>query len=615
MTGRGAWKRGKVAEFSACSRGGGTVRSATLALIVLLSLIGPTSVSVPAAYSQTVEAVATAAKSSVAVILVQKADGLHSGTGFMAADRRVVTTFHLVEGARRIQLKFPGVQSVDATVAKKDQANDVAVLSIPPLPVKPLPLGIIAAAHEGETIVVIGYPRVKALGAETSSVTEGILSAVRPGLLYIQAPVSPDNIGAPVLNLQGEVLGIVRSTLGGQQPGINVASTITAAKPLLGDTLVSTRPTPPPTSAQPSGALQPSGPQSPSPATSPPTPAPPAPLALPQLLEKIKPAVVLVKTDTGCGSAFAVDAQNGLLVTALHVVADAHEVTIQSAGGEQSAQVVAVDVHSDLALLQANVQLPTLKIAEQAQAGQDVIAIGYPLCLNLGPGADSTVTKGIISGLNRVDANGMTVVQIDAAINPGNSGGPAVTDDGAVIGVVDETRQLAAPGRIGQAINFAVPYDAVNALITKAQRQSLRPLSLPLLTTVEVPLSYEGGANGAGANETDAACASPPTGAVALVGVQGNLRTQQGLGVEVWLSFQTNNSGRFGYLNHRIIGLADKFTVSEKGEAPADGVCLNWHAQNLIQGTGIYALASLAKLTFQANYTLVYTVWSSEVQP
>jgi S1-C subfamily serine protease len=592
--------------------GGGIVRSATLVLVVLLSLVGSTNVLVPAAYSQTVETVATATTPSVAAILVQKADGLHSGTGFMAADRRVVTTFHLVEGARRIQLKFPGVQSVDATVAKTDQANDVAVLSIPPLPVKPLALGTIAAAHAGETIVVIAYPRVNALGAESPSVVEGILSAIRPGLLRIQAPVSPDNDGAPALNLQGEVIGIVRSTPGAQQPGISVASTITAAKPLLGGAIVSAHPAPPLTSAQPSGS------QTQASTTQPPAPpslAPSVPLTLPQLLEKSKPAGVLVKTDTGCGSAFAVDAQNGLLVTALHVVRDAHEVTIQTAGGEQTAQVVAVDVQNDLALLQANVQLPTLKIAEHAQAGQDVIVIGYPLCLNLGPGADSTVTKGIVSGLNRLGPiGGMTVIQIDAAINPGNSGGPTIADDGTVIGVVDQTRQLATPGTIGQAINFAIPYDAVNALITKAQGQSLQPFSLPLLTTVEVPLSYSGGANGAGASEADAVCASPPTGAVGLVGVRGQLSGKEYLGVEVWLSFQTKNSARFGYLDHRISGQPDRLTVNEKGEAAPDEVCLTWRAQNLIRGTGIYALESLAKLTFEANYTLVYTVWASEVQ-
>jgi S1-C subfamily serine protease len=168
-----------------------------------------------------------------------------------------------------------------------------------------------------------------------------------------------------------------------------------------------------------------------------------APISLPDLVQKLKPAVAWVQVrrtrgKDACGSAFTVDPQ-GLLVTALHVVEDAQAVKVQFPGGTaQSAEVIVVDIPNDLAVLRVDTQgqaLPTLRIAETTRAGEDAIILGYPLC----SGPDPTVTKGIVSGLNRVGPiGGMTVVQIDAAMNPGNSGGPVVTSDGAVIGVADQ---------------------------------------------------------------------------------------------------------------------------------------------------------------------------------
>src|SRR5438309_9457178 len=81
--------------------------------------------------------------------------------------------------------------------------------------------------------MVIGFPRVDVLGAEAATVTEGIVSAIRPGLIQMQAPVNPGSSDGPVLSLKGEVIGIVRATLRGQQQGLNFATPITAATSLL----------------------------------------------------------------------------------------------------------------------------------------------------------------------------------------------------------------------------------------------------------------------------------------------------------------------------------------------------------------------------------------------
>src|SRR5713226_6779410 len=92
------------------------------------------------ANSQDVESVATSAKPSVAVVLVQRADGLVSGTAFMAAEDLLLTAEHVVANTRRIVVKFPNYPVVDARLVASDSENDVAVLSIPELAVRPLPL-------------------------------------------------------------------------------------------------------------------------------------------------------------------------------------------------------------------------------------------------------------------------------------------------------------------------------------------------------------------------------------------------------------------------------------------------------------------------------------------
>jgi S1-C subfamily serine protease len=206
----------------------GWLLSLSLALLVL----------VPTASPQDVESVAVAAKSSVAVILAEEEDGIVSGTGFMAAGRLILTAEHVVANSRRIVVKFPNYPVVDAELLGADSDNDVAVLSIPELPVRPLPLGDISQVREGQRVIVVGFPRVDVLGAETATVTEGIVSTIRPGLIQMQAPVSPGSSGGPVLNLNGEVIGIVLGTLSGEQQGLNFAVAINAAKPLLDAALV-----------------------------------------------------------------------------------------------------------------------------------------------------------------------------------------------------------------------------------------------------------------------------------------------------------------------------------------------------------------------------------------
>src|SRR5688500_10265140 len=141
------------------------------------------------------------------------------GSGFFIDTDRVVTNRHVLEGAVRAEVhsstgtRYPvkGVLAVDAE-------GDIAILLVeaPPNSVRPLPLDR-TSPQEGESVVVIGNP----FGLE-GSVTNGIVSAVRDiptfgRIIQITAPISPGSSGSPVVNMQGQVIGVATLQITGGQ--------------------------------------------------------------------------------------------------------------------------------------------------------------------------------------------------------------------------------------------------------------------------------------------------------------------------------------------------------------------------------------------------------------
>ena len=90
------------------------------------------------------------------------------------------------------------------------------------------------------------------------------------------------------------------------------------------------------------------------------------------------------------------------------------------------------------------------------RVGDDVVAVGNALGLR----GDPTVTRGIVSALNRSLDSLIGMIQTDAAINPGNSGGPLVNNRGQVIGI-----NTAVAGQGGQNIGFAIPIDQAKTIL------------------------------------------------------------------------------------------------------------------------------------------------------
>jgi tetratricopeptide (TPR) repeat protein len=148
-----------------------------------------------------------------------RGEKLGRGSGFFIEEDRVVTNRHVIEGAYRADIHTSnGNVYVARGVIAVDAEGDVAVLKIdaPAAPIRPLSLDR-TSPQEGESIVVIGNP----LGLE-GSVTNGIVSAVRDiptfgRIIQITAPISSGSSGSPVVNMQGQVIGIATLQITGGQ--------------------------------------------------------------------------------------------------------------------------------------------------------------------------------------------------------------------------------------------------------------------------------------------------------------------------------------------------------------------------------------------------------------
>jgi serine protease Do len=163
----------------------------------------------------------------------------------------------------------------------------------------------------------------------------------------------------------------------------------------------------------------------------------------------------------GQGSGFLIS-QDGLILTANHVVGEADRVTVKLTDGREfTAKTIGTDPPSDVAVIKIDGQnLPVLPLgnSDAMEVGHWVIAAGNPF------GLTQTITVGVISakGRSRLGiADFEDFIQTDAAINPGNSGGPLLNLQGEVIGV--NTAIFSRSGGY-MGIGFAIPINMVQAI-------------------------------------------------------------------------------------------------------------------------------------------------------
>jgi S1-C subfamily serine protease len=169
--------------------------------------------------------------------------GVATGSGIVIdANGTILTNYHVIENAIKVTVSFEKGKEVEAQVIGKDPSNDLAILRISTdgLTLHPLTLGDSSAVQVGDPVYAIGNP----FNLERT-LTTGVISALQreitapngfaiDNVLQTDAPINPGNSGGPLLNAEGQVIGINSQIetggSGGGSVGIGFAVPINTAK-------------------------------------------------------------------------------------------------------------------------------------------------------------------------------------------------------------------------------------------------------------------------------------------------------------------------------------------------------------------------------------------------
>ena len=164
------------------------------------------------------------------------------GSGFVIeANGVVVTNAHVIEGSSRVLVTTADGRELEAEVLGLDRDTDIAVLKVDARDLASLELGNSSDLLVGETVVALGNP----LGL-SNSVTTGVLSArgrtvpaesgerLFTDFLQTDASINPGNSGGPLVNLDGDVIGINTAIIAGAE-GIGFAIPADRARRVVDD--------------------------------------------------------------------------------------------------------------------------------------------------------------------------------------------------------------------------------------------------------------------------------------------------------------------------------------------------------------------------------------------
>ncbi|MDK1028439.1 MAG: trypsin-like peptidase domain-containing protein [Anaerolineae bacterium] len=148
------------------------------------------------------------------------------GSGFVYDNQgHIITNFHVVEGAKQVEVDFTSGYKIFGTVIGTDLDSDLAVIKVnaPETELHPSPLGVSKNLKVGQTVIAIGNPFglngtmtsgiISALGrtldSQRGAPSGGVFTA--GDIIQTDAAINPGNSGGPLYNLNGEIIGVNRA--------------------------------------------------------------------------------------------------------------------------------------------------------------------------------------------------------------------------------------------------------------------------------------------------------------------------------------------------------------------------------------------------------------------
>ena len=188
----------------------------TATAVQIKKVDGQTKMQPAEVYASTVNSTVSINCSSQSTnIFGQTTQSASSGSGFIISqDGYIVTNYHVINGASSVKVTLYNGNTYDATVIGGDSDYDVAVLKINAAGLTPVTLGNSADVNVGDSVLAIGNP----LGELTFSMSGGYVSSCNRAInvdgtpfnmIQVDCSINPGNSGGPLMNLYGEVVGIV----------------------------------------------------------------------------------------------------------------------------------------------------------------------------------------------------------------------------------------------------------------------------------------------------------------------------------------------------------------------------------------------------------------------
>ena len=213
------------------------MQSKNFTFSVLLTLLFICILPPPSA-ARTPQEIAQTALGSTVLVTITDASGQSSfGSGFVVGTGQIATNLHVIEGIASGKVKLVGetTEHVIESVLIVDKNRDLAVIQATGVTASSLTLGDSDTVEIGQSIYAAGNPQ-----GLTGTFSQGIISGIRPEgnalvgdtIIQITAPVSPGSSGGPVLNSDGEVIGIIFSQLTNGQ-NLNFAIPVNFLKELI----------------------------------------------------------------------------------------------------------------------------------------------------------------------------------------------------------------------------------------------------------------------------------------------------------------------------------------------------------------------------------------------